>query len=334
MDAPASPGDRDERMQLVAAHRRALTGHCYRMLGCPAEADDAVQETMIRAWKSIDAFEGRAALRTWLHRIATNVCLDVLADRKARMRVTEMGSPSVTREQIASFDGDLRPLTPKSYVEPIADAAAIDPDADPAERLAMRQSIRLAFVAALQHLPPKQRAALLLAEVLGWSAQEIAETLELTVPAVNSALQRARATMAERGQSCDLRTPLPPPDEALLGRYLDAFLRYDVPALTGLLREDAVMSMPPASLWFSGPAPIGDWLAGPGLACRGSRMTPVEVSGTPGFAQYRKNTEGDGYTAWALIVLDTVGDRIGTMTYFLDVAEHFPRFGLPLELPA
>lgn len=327
MDTPRVFDGKDERMQAVASHRVALTGHCYRMLGSAAEADDAVQETMLRAWKSLDRFEGRAQLRTWLQRIATNVCLDALADRKARVMAMDVSAP-LRREDVASFDGDLKARPATTWIEPIADAAAIDPN-DPCDQVVLRQSIRLAFVAALQHLPPKQRATLLLMEVLGWSASEVAESLESTVPAIHSALQRARATLAEHGQTTELKTPLPAPSAALLDRYVEAFERYDVPALTQLLRDDAIMSMPPLSLWFRGPLPIGDWLSGPGIDCAGSRLLRVEVCGSPGFAQYKPSEVG--HRPWALIVLR--GDeKIAEQTFFLDTAEIFPRFGLPPSL--
>jgi RNA polymerase sigma-70 factor (ECF subfamily) len=333
MDAGREFDGKDERMRAVASHRVALTGHCYRMLASAAEADDAVQETMLRAFKSIERFEGRAQLRTWLHRIATNVCLDMLshrkAEREARVMAMDLGAP-FTREAIAGFDGDLRARPLSTWIEPIADAAAIDAR-DPSDILVMRQSIRLAFIAALQHLPPKQRAALLLTEVLGWSAQEVAEALSTTVPAVHSALQRARGTLAEHGQSSDLSTPLPETSAALLDRYVDAFHRYDVPALTQLLRDDAVMSMPPLSLWFRGPGPIGDWLSGPGIRCTGSRLVPVDVCGTRGLAQYR--AKDGGHVPWALIVVRAEGDRIAELTFFLETAAIFPRFGLPPALP-
>ena len=326
MQHPTSPAD-DSRMHEVASHRASLTGHCYRILGSASEADDAVQETMLRAYKSIARFEARASLRTWLHRIATNVCLDALQGRNARVLAMDLSGPS-DQDDIARFTGDLRALPSSTWIEPIADAAALDPS----EGLAARQSIRLAFVAALQHLPPKQRAALLLTEVLDCSAKEVAQTLDCTVPAVNSALQRARVTLASLGQPSDLETAPQKIDADLLDRYVDAFHRYDVPALTQLLREDAVMSMPPASLWFRGRASIAAWLVGPGLGCRGSRLVPVDVCGTRGFAQYRPRAEG-GHQAWALIVLRGEGSQFREMTYFLDTAAFFPRFGLSLTLP-
>jgi len=314
----------EQRIAELEEHRTAITGHCYRMLGSVVDADDAAQETMVRAWRSIDRFDGRASLRTWLYRIATNVCLDALSDRKRRARPMEEG-PS------GSVDSPLvkRPRT--HWLEPVPDARVIPADADPAEAVMLRQSIRLAFVAALQHLPPRQRAALLLAEVLGWSAAEIAECLDTSVAAVNSALQRARATLASR----DLADPAPLSDEQsrLLERYVSAFERFDIDELTSLMREDAIMSMPPLALWLRGPEAIRAWLNGPGAGCRGSRLVPTEACGAPAWGQYRAAPEG-GHRPWALIVLELEGDRIAGWNAFLDTATLFPRFGLPPSLPA
>ncbi len=306
-------------------HRPVLTGHCYRMLGSAMDADDAVQETMVRAWKALDRFDGRSSLRTWLCRIATNVCLDALAERSRRVRPVEMGP--------ASHVGDALETRPRTHwLEPVPDAQVIPADLDPAERATLRQSIRLAFVAALQLLPPKQRAALLLTEVLGWSAAEVADGLELSVAAVNSALQRARATLAmhELGEA---KPALSATEAALVDEYVRAFERYDVDALTAMLRDDATLSMPPYTLWLQGPATIHAWLEGPGAGCRGSRLIPTAACGAPAFAQYRPTPAG-GHAAWALIVLDVSGDRIGSIVSFLDVEGLFPLFGLPLALPA
>ena len=305
-------------------HRPALTGHCYRMLGSAADADDAVQETMVRAWKSLDRFEERASLRTWLYRIATNVCLDALNAATRRARPFEEG-PSGTVES------DLMTRDRKHWLEPIPDAHAIPADDDPFQQAVMRQSIRLAFVAALQHLPPRQRAALLLSEVLGWSAAEIAEALDMTVPAVNSALQRARATMAARNASI-APDGLSDDQNALLDRYVHAFHSYDIDALVSLMREDATFSMPPYTLWLSGPEPVRDWLVGPGAPCRGSKLIRVAASGSPAFAQYRPSEAPGTYHAWGLIVLELDGDRIGGWNTFLDVETLFPMFGLPLRM--
>jgi RNA polymerase sigma-70 factor (ECF subfamily) len=302
-------------------HRAALTGHCYRMMGSPADADDAVQETMIRAWRALDRFEERASLRTWLHRIATRVCLDALADRRRRLRPIELEGPG-------TVDDPLEALPAARWIEPIPDAEAVPADADPLERVLLRQSIRLAFVAALQHLPPRQRAALLLTDVLGWSAAEVAGTLETSVTAINSALQRARAKLASFGELPDGAASLSPAQSALLERYVDAFERYDVEALVGLLREDATLSMPPYRLWLRGRQDIAAWLLGRGIDCRGSRLVPTPACGSPAFGQYRV----DG--PWALVVLELRSDRIAAMTSFLDTRALFPRFGLPLERPA
>ena len=305
-------------------HRAALTGHCYRMLGSAVDADDAVQETMVRAWRGLERFDGRSSLRTWLYRIATNVCLDALADRSRRERPVEEGP-------VGSVDDPLEVRPRTHWLEPIPDARALPPDVDPAERAVLRQSIRLAFVAALQHLPPKQRAALLLTEVLGWSAAEVAESLDTSVAAVNSALQRARATLATR-ELGDARGSLSDAEAELLDRYVAAFERYDVDALTALLHEDATLSMPPYTLWLRGHEAIRAWLLGRGSGCRGSRLVPTAASGSPAFGQYRPAAQG-GHEAWALIVLELAGDRISGWTSFLDTESLFPRFGLPLQLP-
>jgi RNA polymerase sigma-70 factor (ECF subfamily) len=306
-------------------HRTALAGHCYRMLGSAADADDAVQEAMVRAWKGLDRFDGRSSLRTWLYRIATNVCLDMLADRSRRARPME-------ETPVGSVDDSLEKLPRTHWLEPIPDAWAIPENADPAHKAVLRQSIRLAFVAALQHLPPNQRAALLLAEVVGLSAAEVAEALDTSVAAVNSALQRARATLATRDLG-DTRPPLSEAQATLADRYMAAFERYDVDALTALLREDATWSMPPYVLWLRGHDAIRKWLLGRGIGCRGSRLVPTAACGSPAFGQYRPAPEG-GYHPWALAVLEVSGDRIAGVTSFLDTETLFPVFGLPPRLPA
>ena len=307
----------------IEAHRASLTGHCYRMLGSPFDAEDAVQETMIRAWQSRDRFEGRASLRTWLHRIATNVCLDELSSRSRRARPMEEGP-------VGGVDHALEERPRTHWLEPVPDARVLPSDADPQELVSLRQSIRLAFVAALQHLPPRQRAALLLTEVLGCSAAEVAECLDMSVAAVNSALQRARATLADRkGRDAE---PLSQEQQRLLEQYVDAFHRYDVDALAGLLRDDATLSMPPYTLWLQGPEAIRAWLLGRGCGCRGSRLVPTAACGLPAFAQYRSNGPEGGYHAWSLIVLELGGDRIAAWNAFLDTERLFPLFGLPLHL--
>jgi RNA polymerase sigma-70 factor, ECF subfamily len=307
-------------------HRPALTGHCYRMLGSAFDADDAVQETMLRAWRSLDQFDNRSSLKTWLYRIATNVCLDELKSRGHRARPIEEGSPSSGAPPLESLT-----QRPAAYwVEPILDATIIPTTADPAEQAMLRQSIRLAFVAALQKLAPRHRAALLLTEVLGCSATEVAGILDTSVASVNSAVQRARATLAQR--SVDQPATLTTTQQALLARYTAAFESYDVPALTALLREDATFSMPPYSLWLQGPAAVATWMHGIGSGCRGSRLVPTSACGWPAFAQYRPNPEG-GYSAWALIVLELQENHITGVNSFLDTATLFPKFGFPLTLP-
>ncbi|MDI3290813.1 sigma-70 family RNA polymerase sigma factor [Polyangium sp. 15x6] len=306
-------------------HRAALTGHCYRMLGSVSEAEDAVQETMLRAWRSFSQFDGRSSLRTWLYRIATNVCLDALSDRSRRIRPMECGP-------VGTVDDTLTTLPASSWIEPIPDARVLPDDATPAELVSMRQSIRLAFVAAVQHLPPKQRAILLLTEVLGWAAAEVAESLGTSVAAVNSALQRARATLSTRDLT-EERAPLADVQTTLLNRYVDAFERYDMDAFAALLHEDATLSMPPYSLWLKGHGSILAWLVGRGAGCRGSRLVPTAACGSPAFGQYRPpHAPGEKYKPWALIVLELRDDRIVAMNSFLDTAALFPRFGLPMEL--
>ena len=321
--APPSPPSPPSPRELER-HRAALTGHCYRMLGSASEADDAVQETMVRAWRSLHQFAGRSALRTWLYRIATRVCLDALDARSRRTMPRELGP-------VGGLDSPLTALPAERWIEPIPDELALPGDADPDELLALRQSIRLAFVAALQHLPARQRAMLLLTDVLGESASEAAECLETSVAAVNSGLQRARATLASRDVR-EPRAPLSRPQLLLVDRYVDAFERYDVDALTTLLHEDAVLSMPPYDLWLSGRATIHGWLTGRGAGCRGSRLLPTAACGAPSFGQYR-SAQGGGHLPWALLVLDVVDDHIAAITAFLDVDALFPRFGLPPRLP-
>jgi RNA polymerase sigma-70 factor (ECF subfamily) len=308
-------------------HRSALTGHCYRMMGSTADADDAVQETMVRAWRGLGGFEERASLRTWLTRIATRVCLDALGDRARRIRPMELEGPG-------SLDGELVTLPNSRWIDPIPDALALPADVDPLERVTLRQSIRLAFVAALQHLPPKQRAALLLTDVLGWPAAEVAECLETSTAAVNSALQRARGKLAEVDEPGDESANLSAEQTELLERYITTFERYDIDALVTLMHEDATMSMPPYQLWLRGRDAIRGWMLGRGIHCRGSRCLPIRASGSPGYGQYRVAASGNGHEAWALAVLEVRDGRITALNSFLDVGHLFPRFGLPLALEA
>ena len=313
---------------LLEQYRPALTGHCYRMLGSVLDAEDAVQESMLRAWKSIDTYREQASLKTWLYRIATNVCLDTLSasNRQARIRPVESTPvPGVVHEHMT-----LEQLPREHWVEPIPDAAALPAaaDCDPEERAILRESIQLAFVAALQYLPPRQRAVLLLTQVLSWSAAETAQGLGMSVAAVNSALQRARATLDARNPAVVPRA-LSAEQTRLVARYVEAFEKYDIAALTALLHEEATLSMPPYDLWLQGHESIGAWLSTFGIGCKGSRLVPVDASGgTPAFAQYRDG----GATPWALLLLELRGDRITSMTSYLDVETLFPRFGLPMRL--
>jgi RNA polymerase sigma-70 factor (ECF subfamily) len=299
-------------------YRRELTAYCYRMLGSPFEAEDAVQDTFVRAWKGLDRFEGRAALRSWLYRIATNVCLDLLNGRERRARPMDLGP---AREPVAS---NLNALPEVTWIEPIP---------DPADVAVERDTIRLAFVAALQHLPARQRAVLILCEVLRWKASEVAELLETSVASVNSALQRARATL----EATDL-TEAPKPEAAdpeLLDRYVKAFEAYDMEALTSLIHEDATQSMPPFDLWLRGRDDIFEWWYGPGIGCQGSRVIPtVAANGSPAFGQYKPSETGSGFEPWALQVLELSDGRIVELTFFLDTDRVFPLFGLPARLDA
>lgn len=305
------------------AHRRELTAFCYRMLGSSFDAEDAVQETLTRAWKAFDRFEGRSSVRTWLYRIASNVCFDMLRAANRRARPVDMGEPG-------TVDGPLgEPLASSMWVEPIPDARALASD-DPAEQAVERDSIRLAFIAALQVLPARQRAALILKEVLALSAQEIAELLDTSVAAVNSALQRARATLADRGLE-DTTVPEHSPDQELLARYMAAFESYDFDVLTEVVAEDARQSMPPYALWLQGRDDVFGWWTGPGAACRGSRLVPTRANGLPAFGQYKKAPDGT-YFPWALQVVELEDGKIRDFTFFLEAERLFPLFGLPLSV--
>lgn len=308
-------------------HRKELIAFCYRMLGSPFEAEDAVQETLIRAWRAFDRFEGRSSVRTWLYKIAGNVCFDMLRSRKRRAMPMDLGGPGSVEGPIAA------PLAERVWVEPMPDALAGIEEADPAERAVVRDSIRLALVAALQHLPPRQRAVLILRDVLAWRAKEVAVLLETSVASVNSALQRARATLEELGLEDNVDRPGPIPDQELLDRYMDAFERYDLEALTDLVSEDARQSMPPYPLWLQGRDDIFAWWTGPGAECRGSRMVPTVANGRPAFAQYRPSGPGGRHEPWSLQMLEVRNGRIVEFTMFIETGRLFPLFGLPATLP-
>jgi RNA polymerase sigma-70 factor (ECF subfamily) len=320
----ATDADLDARLE---QHRIELTAHCYRMLGSSFEAEDAVQETMVRAWRGYEGFEGRAALRSWLYRIATNVCLDMLNGRQRRARPMDLASPS-------SYDTPVGERTSEAtWVLPVADGRVLPGDGDPAELAVARETIRLAFIAALQHLPPRQRAVLLLRDVVRWKATEVAELLDTTDASVNSALQRARSTIAAANIT-DTEAAMPMDDEQqeLLSRYVDAFERYDMESLTSLIHEDATQSMPPYELWLSGRDQILAFWQGQGAGCEGSRLVPAVANGRPAFGQYKPSETGVGHDAWALQILDIADGQLVELSFFLDTEALFPEFGLPLHL--
>ncbi len=321
--------DAGQLEHLLEQHRSELTAYCYRMLASPFEAEDAVQETFIRAWRGYERFEGRAALRSWLYRIATNVCLDMLNVRERRARPMDLGP---AREPI---EANLNTLPEVTWIEPIPDGRVAPVDGDPAEATIARETVRLALVAALQHLPPRQRAVLILCEVLRWKASEVAELLGTSVASVNSALQRARTTLeATNASETEASPSVDKADEELLARYVEAFERYDMDALTALIHEDATQSMPPFDLWLRGRDDIFRWWLGPGIGCKGSRVIPtVAANGAPAFGQYKPSASGEGYEPWALQVLEVEDGRIVEFTFFLDTERVFPLFGLPLEFP-
>ncbi|MEU0680453.1 sigma-70 family RNA polymerase sigma factor [Streptomyces albogriseolus] len=312
-------------------YRVELTGYCYRMLGSSFEAEDAVQDTMIRAWRSLDKFEGRSSLRSWLYRIATNVCLDMLSAGNKRARPMDL-TDSTPLARAA-----LSPRPDHTWLEPMPDDRVLPTPADPAEAAVAKESVRLAFMAALQRLPAKQRAVLILREVLAWKASEVAELLGTSVASVNSALQRARATLAERrepGADAAVSDPLDEDQKKLLDRYVAAFEGYDMSALTALLHEDAIMTMPPFDLWLTGADDITGFMTTLGAACAHSKLVPVEVNGLPGFAQYKPDPENGGYAPWAVQALEVSDGRITGFHCFLDTQRWFPLFGLPLRLEA
>jgi RNA polymerase sigma-70 factor, ECF subfamily len=316
--------------EALEQHRRELTAYCYRMLGSPFEAEDAVQDALLRAWKSIDRFEGRSSLRSWLYRIATNVCLDMLGGRQRRATPMDLGP---ARPHDIADIGDILPEV--TWLEPIPDDIVVAPEGDPAQVAASRETIKLAFVAALQRLPPRQRAVLILCEVFNWKAKEAAELLETSVASVNSAPQRARATL-EASEVSEAETPATveaEADQELLARYVEAFERYDMEALTALIHEDATQSMPPYEMWLSGRDEIFGWWWGRGIACKGSRVIPTRTAnGSPAFGQYKPSESGAGYDPWAIQVLEIEDGKIVELTFFLATETLFPLFGLPPHL--
>ena len=321
---PDTVGISETQPEDLEQHRQELTGYCYRMLGSGFDADDAVQETMVRAWRGMDGFERRSAIRSWLYSIATNVCLDMLRGRKRRARPMDLGPSSTAESAIGPM------LSEHAWLQPIPDARVLPSDGDPAELAALRDTVRLAFVAALQHLPARQRAVLILREVLRWQASEVAELLDTSVASVNSALQRARATLAARGADAHVVHEVTADQKELLARYVDAFERYDIASLVSLLHEDAVMSMPPYDFWLRGPVEMGHWFLGQGIGCRGSRLVATAANGCAAFGSYRTDGQG-GYQPFAIQVIEIAGDRIAGHHNFLDT-RLFAVFGLPAAI--
>ncbi|MFF2020595.1 sigma-70 family RNA polymerase sigma factor [Streptomyces sp. NPDC058171] len=316
--------DLDVRLE---KHRVELTGYCYRMLGSSFEAEDAVQDTMVRAWRSFDKFEGRSSLRSWLYRIATNVCLDMLNAGNRRARPMDLTEPQHHATAV------LKERAEPTWLEPAPDGRVLPDTADPEQAVVARESVRLAFMAALQHLPPKQRVVLILREVLAWRAQEVADLLGTSVASVNSALQRARSTLAAANvRESDAAEPADEEQQKLLKRYVEAFEGYDMKQLTALLHDDAVLSMPPYDLWLQGHDEITGWMLGHGAVCRGSILVPTVANGTPAFAQYHATQTPGRYEPWALQVVEISDGRIVEITNFLDTARWFPLFDLPLHL--
>jgi RNA polymerase sigma-70 factor (ECF subfamily) len=308
----------------LEGYRNELRGYCYRMLGSTFDADDAVQETLVKAWQSADGFEGRSSVRSWLYRIATNTCLDSLRARGRRALPMDLSSP------VPATTAPEHTLPDSAWLEPVPDADVAPMSADPAALVVHQDTIRLAFVAALQTLPPKQRAVLILKEVLSWQAAEIAELLDTSVASVNSALQRARATLGEADLSSP--TPLAEADKELLARYVKAFEAYDIPSLVSLLHEDASISMPPIAMWLRGIEDLSAWYLGFGIGCKGSRLVATVANGLPAFGQYRPDHEQGGFKAWSLQVVEITDGAIDHIHHFLDVERVFPRFGLELRL--
>src|SRR4051812_36125768 len=330
--AAARRGDENAYALLVEPHRRELRAHCYRMLGSIHDADDAVQDAMLRAWRGLPRLEGRSSTRSWLYTITTNACLNAIARRpKARVLPMDFGPSGDPR------DGAGMPLVESVWVEPCPDAELplSDTFAAPDARYDQRESVELAFIAALQHLPPNQRAALIMREVLGFSAKESADTLHTTVASINSALQRARKTiddtLPERSQQTTLRALGDDETRALVERYVDAWERNDVAGVVAMLTEDATFAMPPNLAWFRGPEAIGAFLP-TGPMSRPRRFRPLRANGQLGFGTYIWEPELGHFRPNSIHLIDLDGERIRDITAFLDRAV-FPEFGLPDHLP-
>jgi RNA polymerase sigma-70 factor (ECF subfamily) len=318
----ADRASQDVPAEQLEQYRRELVGYCYRMLGSIYEAEDAVQDTMLRAWRALPRFEDRAGLRPWLYRIATNVCIDMLKGRSRRalpMDVAPVAAGELRR-------GEARPEA--TWIQPAPDSLVLPRDGDPAERAVSRESVRLAFIAALQHLAPRQRAVLILRDVLRWRAAEVAILLETSADAVNSALRRARAALADIDRDTAPSRPSTG-DREVLAAYIDAFERNDIDALVALLRDDAILEMPPFELWMRGPEHIRRWFVAADALSQ-ELLTPVAANGSLAVAVYRPLDPGGPPTAFSIQVLDIGDGRISAIHVFLD-PELFELFGLPVD---
>ena len=317
----------DDFLPLAEPYRRELLAHCYRMLGSVHDAEDLVQETYLRAWRGYDRFEGRSSMRTWLYRIATSACLTALETRNRRPLPTGLGAPK------ADPDATLVQQNEVLWLEPIPDAMLAGEADDPASIVTSRESIRLALVAALQHLPPKQRAVLILCEVLKWKAAEVADLLDTTTAAVNSALQRARAQLDEAAPSREtVSEPLTAQQSELLDRYVEAFESYDVKALVTLFSDDAVWEMPPYTGWYQSPEAIGTLVSNQCPAKRAGdlKLVTTTANGQAAFGMYLRGASQ--YDAFQLQVVDLGSDGIDHVVAFFDLTL-FAKFGLPDRLP-
>jgi len=326
--AEAMPGSEDFA-RLTDPLRPELLAHCYRMLGSVHDAEDQVQETLVRAWRSYGDFQGRASLRTWLYRIATNTCLRALENRSRRPLPAGLGGPA------GDPDGPLDAARPEvPWLEPFPDALLGAESADPATIVTSRHSMRLALIAALQYLPGRQRAVLILRDVLMWRAAEVAELFGISTVAVNSVLQRARAGLQHAAPVPDeILEPADADQRALLDQYAAAFENADVTALMRLLRADAVFEMPPVPTWFAGREQIGRFLAARVLREPGGlRMVPTAANGQPALAAYLRGHDGL-YRAYAVQVLTCTAAGVARVVSFKDPGL-FATFGLPQELPA
>jgi RNA polymerase sigma-70 factor (ECF subfamily) len=322
--AAGQPGVELERA--FAFHRRELTGFCYRMLGAAAEAEAAVQETIQRARSALARFAERISMRTWLYKLANGVCRDLLRNLQRRLRPMECGPPARIGRATAGL-----PRPDATWVQPVADVSVVATDDDPVETAAARESIRLAVIAELQHLPAAQRAVLILCDVLRWPVGEVATLLDTTSAAVDDALKCARSTMAAL-RSEPLDSIAGPEHERLLASYADAFERFDVPALVRLMHDDVVMTLLPYGFWLRGASDLAAWFNSQGIGCKGSRLVPIGINGSAGFGSYVPVRPGR-WEPFAIQVIEVAGSRIVGHHSFL-APQRFSAYGLPLRIEA